>query len=106
MLTITMLATLTAILTATITILCVMTQDQVFAPATATLSGAPPRITDATAETMPLSASCNVTLAGDWQTTELASLTQVTDMLDWLENHHVSTTELTSINGKFVIRWR
>jgi hypothetical protein len=106
----TMLLTTVFLLTAAIamitTVLCVVaTYENTLQPSTVNPFSSSV-VRDASADTLPLSNACATTLAGDWHTAELATLTQVTDLMDWLENHSITTTELTSMNGKFLVRWR
>jgi hypothetical protein len=101
-----LLATTTAILFASASILyAIATRESGLMPATVN-PFAMPASTDIGNETMPLAHASATTLAGDWQTAELATLHQVEDLMDWLENHQITTTELSSMNGKFVVRWR
>lgn len=83
----------------------VATRESGLAPATVNPFG-DTRFSPSAADTLPNGTYEATTLAGDWQTAELKSLHQVEDMLDWLENHDVSHTELQSFDGKFVVRWR
>lgn len=92
-------------LTAT-TILCVVaTRESGLMPATVNPFG-PDDLPASCADTLPDATYATATLAGDWQSTEVQTIRQAEDVLDWLENHHVRHTELQSTGGKFVVRWR
>lgn len=105
MIGLTLLAT-TALTLAALAILCaVATRDSALMPATVNPFSTP-RLSDPSAETLPINCSSATTLAGDWQSQEFKTLCEVEDMLDWLENHDVRQTELQNLDGKFLVRWR
>ncbi len=94
---------ITLITTAVLSV--VATRDSALMPATvnpfSTADHCP-----SSADTLPNATYATATLTGDWKTTEVQSLHQVEDVLDWLENHNVRQTELQRDDGKFVVRWR
>jgi hypothetical protein len=102
------LLTMTLAAIACLSVLCVAaTRDSVLIPATVNpFAGGLPSVSDATAETMPLSCHSANTLTGDWQTTEVVNLFEVEEVLDWAENSGFHQTDLTNHDGKFQVRWR
>jgi hypothetical protein len=61
------------------------------------------------ADTLPLSASVEVTPAPvvGWQIATLADLSKVEDLLDSLEAHGVAEREVVALqNNLFAVRWR
>jgi hypothetical protein len=69
-----------------------------------------PALKDDPADTLPLSASVEVTpppAAQDWHLATVATLSDVEDLLDCLEANGVSEREVVSVqNNMFAVRWR
>jgi hypothetical protein len=70
----------------------------------------PPLKTDTAEDTLPLSASVEVTpspAAVCWQFATLSDLSEVEDMLDSLEAHGIVEREVVALdNNLFAVRWR
>jgi hypothetical protein len=81
------------------------THDSTLMPATVNPFG-PVAAFDPANDTLETGSASAATLTGDWKMNEVASLREVEDVLDWLENHDVHHSELTNHNGRFQIRWR
>lgn len=105
MIGLTLFATAILTLGSVAVLYAVAMQDSALMPATVN-PFSPSRRIDPSADTFEMSSASVATLNGDWNTNEVKTLREVEDMLDWLENHNVRHTELSSQNGKFLVRWR
>lgn len=105
MIGLTLLATTILTMTALVVLCAVATRDSALLPATVNPFTGTPK-TDASADTLVMGCAATATLAGDWHATEVQTLHEVENILDWLENHNVRQSELQSADGKFVVRWR
>lgn len=82
----------------------VTTQEATYSPSTVNPFG-PNLNSDPSSDTIDHMASIP-TLTHGWQMNEVKTLREVEEILDWLENHNVRHTELTTMNGKFQVRWQ